>query len=170
MCPGPSGRTGCRVWVSLFILPRVRNRSINSNGQAGDTRFPVLIVPNGRIFDDENPKIVLHWSVHYERNPFSVMKLVTQREIGGSLKMALRELVWVGLMNLIHFAGAFPPPTPMCDARRRPRKYREADSQSKIEQLGISYMRTPRRRLWVTELACRKKFDSVPPTQNSEET
>ena len=42
--------------------------------------------------------------------------------------MALRELVWIGLMNRIHFVEAIGPHTPMCDARRRPRKYREASA------------------------------------------
>jgi len=56
------------------------------------------------------------------------MKLVTQREMGVSLKMALRYLVWTGLMSLIHFVGAICPNTPMCDAHRRPRKYREASA------------------------------------------
>jgi hypothetical protein len=45
--------------------------------------------------------------------------------------MALFYLVWVVLMNWIHFVGAIRPYTPMCDARAASRKkYREADSES----------------------------------------
>jgi|GEM_PF-6915855 hypothetical protein len=38
-------------------------------------------------------------------------------------------------------------PYPHQDGCRRPRKYREADSQSKFEQLGKSYVMAPRRRI-----------------------
>ncbi|MCA9450566.1 MAG: hypothetical protein KC931_25820, partial [Candidatus Omnitrophica bacterium] len=64
-----------------------------------------------------------------------------------------------------------PPPHPRVRCRApTPENTARLIHSQKFEQLGMSYVRTPRRRLWVTELACRKKFDSVPPTQNSEET
>jgi hypothetical protein len=107
----------------------------------------VLILREGHNFDDETPEIALDCSVHYKKNPFSEMKLVTQREMGVSLKMALRYLVWVGLMNLIHFVGAIRPPHPHVDAHRRPENTARLISQSKFEQSGMRYVRTPRRRL-----------------------
>ena len=39
-----------------------------------------------------------------------------------SIKMALRYLVWIGLMNLIHYVVAVHPLTSICDACRRPRR------------------------------------------------
>jgi len=88
-----------------------------------------------------------------------------------SLKnMALLYLVWAGLMNRILLWGHSTPTPPMCDGPGRlPKKYREADSQSKFGRLGMSYVRTPRRRLWVTTIGIQITIRFGLSTQNSEE-
>ena len=46
--------------------------------------------------------------------------------------LSLRYLAWVGLMNRIHCVGLSAPTHPYAMPRRRPKKYREDDSQFKI--------------------------------------
>ena len=70
-------------------------------------------------------------------------------DTGGNLRriMALRYLVWAGLMDRIPVVGAIRPHTPTCDTRRRPQNTARLPpstrghlrSPSDFEQLGYEF-------------------------------
>jgi len=61
--------------------------------------------------------------------------------------MALRYRVWVRIPHHANTKSWVLPPYPKQDECRRPKKYLEADSESKFEQLDMSSVRAPRRRI-----------------------